>query len=220
MMQPFGTLSALLTARSTLFICIYIFLTLNCPLNPSSFVKEKILNPQRICKVQMSDRFPSLIVIESQDCTSAPTIRILESHQMLTNNVHPKKKLFFREKPQRHFSISLQQNSYKPLLRLRVNITGHPRRLAHRCFCVAAILYFSLLYMTRFSHMLPQYVSRDISEILSPSFCPCSLWTHYPLFISLTIPNCFNFLDLINPKQGIIKLCLRILLILISQRIV
>lgn len=99
MMQPFGTLSALLTARSTLFICIYIFLTLNCPLNPSSFVKEKILNPQRICKVQMSDRFPSLIVIESQDCTSAPTIRILESHQMLTNNVHPKKKLFFREKP-------------------------------------------------------------------------------------------------------------------------
>jgi hypothetical protein len=94
MMQPFGTLSALLTARSTLFICIYIFLTLNCPLNPSSFVKEKILNPQRICKVQMSDRFPSLIVIESQDCTSAPTIRILESHQMLTNNVHPKKIIF------------------------------------------------------------------------------------------------------------------------------
>lgn len=65
---PVGILSATLTAGAQLSSLH--FFPLNCPLKPPFAVNVKTRNSQRIRKVEMNDRFPSLIVIESQGCSS------------------------------------------------------------------------------------------------------------------------------------------------------
>lgn len=131
------------------------------------------------------------------------TLRVLEIHQILTNGVHPKK-FPFQLKILEVFPTSLliakwlQMSMESKSEHIYLGIQQESIREAVCCnhiFIVQPAVYAT------FSHMLLQYVSHDIPEILSPAFCPYFCWFTILLFSSLAMLNYFTFLELLNPKN-------------------